>query len=106
MDTCGGRTSASKSAFSGQSGHFPWQHRVASSGRMRLPASRAKLPYLAELLERRFLLAGNAVIQWVNRGNDGFDTYYKASAGLARGLVDHAIADWQQVIRNFNYADG
>lgn len=58
----------------------------------------------AEPLEARRLLAVDIV--WLNRGLDGFDTFYGANAAAARNVVDRAIADWEQVITSFNRIDG
>jgi hypothetical protein len=53
-----------------------------------------------ECLEERALMA----IVWTNRGTtDAFNTWYGANAATARSIVDHAIADWNRVITNFNY---
>src|SRR5712692_128851 len=56
-----------------------------------------------EYLEERTVLS---VIQWTNRGNDGFDAVFGANAGLARDAAAAALLAWQNVITNFNYADG
>src|SRR5262249_28874499 len=58
-----------------------------------------------EGLEDRALMS---TITWVNRGSifDGFDIAFGTRAALARSVVDAAIASWQSVIANFNYADG
>ena len=63
-----------------------------------------------EDLEGRALLAN---IIWANQGDtaqnpydaDTFDHYYGANAPLARSIVLQAIADWDRVIVNFNYAN-
>ena len=53
-----------------------------------------------EGLEERALLT----VVWTNRGTtDNFGTYYGANATTARSIVDHAIADWNRVLLNFNY---
>lgn len=56
-----------------------------------------------EYLEDRTVLS---VIQWTNRGNDGFDAVFGANANLARDAAAAALLAWQNVITNFNYADG
>jgi len=59
--------------------------------------------WVAEPLESRRLFS---TIVWANRGaGDGFDATFGASAAAARAVVDAALADWQQVIQNFNFAD-
>src|SRR6266849_6205359 len=58
---------------------------------------------LLECLEDRTMLS---VIQWTNRGNDGFDAVFGANANLARDDAAAALMAWQNVISNFNYADG
>jgi hypothetical protein len=60
-----------------------------------------------EHLERRALLS----INWLNDGSvnnsnaDLFNTYYAGNADQARAIVRRAIADWESVISNFNYAE-
>jgi hypothetical protein len=56
-----------------------------------------------EYLEERTVLS---VIQWTNRGNDGFDAVFGANANLARDAAAAALLAWQNVITDFNYADG
>jgi Ca2+-binding RTX toxin-like protein len=50
-------------------------------------------------------------IIWDNRGNsgsdsDGFAATYGANATIARAIIDRAINDWEEIIVDFNYADG
>jgi hypothetical protein len=49
-----------------------------------------------------------STISWTNRGqaSDNFATVFGTQADTARGVVDAAIAAWQNVIQNFNYSDG
>ena len=48
-----------------------------------------------------------ADIVWVNRlFGDNFASQYGTNEVIARTLVDRAIADWERVIHNFNYASG
>ncbi len=61
-----------------------------------------------ETLEDRTALS---TILWTNRGNafsdtDNFNAVFGGNAGAARSVVDAAIQAWQNVIVNFNYADG
>jgi Ca2+-binding RTX toxin-like protein len=46
-------------------------------------------------------MAGTAQIDWLNRGNDGFEFFPDPAA--ARSVVDDAIAAWEDVIQDFNY---
>ena len=65
--------------------------------------SSAALRSAVEPLESRQLLS---TINWTNRGvSDGF-TVYGVNANTARGIVDRAIDDWEQVISNFNFTGG
>jgi hypothetical protein len=54
-----------------------------------------------EPLVRRELLA----IMWANPATATFDDFYDDHAALARSIVERAIADWNEVITNFNYAE-
>jgi predicted outer membrane repeat protein len=54
-----------------------------------------------EHLEDRRLLA----INWINQSTSNFDLYYGANATLATEIVSRAVADWNVVITNFNYAE-
>lgn len=50
-------------------------------------------------------------IVWSNKGtgttdSDGFAATYGSNAAIARTIVDRAVADWNSVITNFNYAAG
>ena len=63
---------------------------------------------ICEQLETRRLLA---TIGWSNRGNssndsDGFNALFGSGANAARFVCDRAIADWEDVIVNFNYNGG
>lgn len=45
-----------------------------------------------------------STILWANQfTNSNFDAVYGANAAAARGVVNQAIADWQNAIPNFNY---
>jgi hypothetical protein len=61
-----------------------------------------------ECLESRCTLS---TINWTNRGAvgsdiDHFQQYYGAAqAAVARQIVDRAIADWQNVVTNFNNSE-
>jgi Ca2+-binding RTX toxin-like protein len=51
-----------------------------------------------------------STIVWLNQGSatndsDGFNAAYGSNAATARAIVNEAIADWQRVIVNFNYAN-
>jgi hypothetical protein len=54
-----------------------------------------------ELLEERTVLS----ITWANEFDplNGFDNSYHTQAGVARQIVERAIADWNKVITNFNF---
>jgi hypothetical protein len=54
-----------------------------------------------EALETRRLLA---TINWVNEFSDNFSSY-GADENQARNIVRRAIADWEEVIVDFNYDD-
>src|SRR5262245_2401651 len=47
-------------------------------------------------------------IVWSNRGqpSDNFDATFGTSAGIARNVVDAALAQWQRIITNWNRDDG
>src|SRR5688572_21216366 len=65
--------------------------------------------YVCESLEVRRMLS---TINWANRGSgpaddtDGFNATFGANAAQARLIVDRAIADWEEVIVNFNHTGG
>jgi hypothetical protein len=74
---------------------------------LRRPPSTSFRPWL-ETLEDRTL---PSTIVWINRGSatsdsDNFNAVFGANAATARADVDAALAAWQGVIQNFNYADG
>ena len=53
-------------------------------------------------VQTQVVLEHPARIDWVNRGqDDGFEIYPNPT--LARAIVDRAIADWEQIIKDFNY---
>lgn len=59
-------------------------------------------------MEDRTLLS---TLLWSNRGSalsdtDGFNAVFGARAATARAVVDAALHAWQNIILNFNYADG
>jgi hypothetical protein len=61
-----------------------------------------------EPLESRTLFS---TIAWTNRGtstndSDGFNALFGGNANQARLCFDRAIADWEEVIVNFNYSGG
>jgi hypothetical protein len=48
---------------------------------------------------------------WTNRGNsildsDGFNAVFAGNAATARAVVDAALSSWQNIISNFNFANG
>ncbi len=49
-----------------------------------------------------------STITWDNRGqtSDGFAAVFGANANVARSDVDAALADWANLISNFNYSNG
>jgi Ca2+-binding RTX toxin-like protein len=74
-------------------------------GRRGASSRRARLEL--EALEARTVLS---TIEWTNMGNsvddrDGFTAAFGANALQARSIVRRAIADWEDVILNFNYRD-
>jgi hypothetical protein len=68
----------------------------------------ARVRLCTEELEARTLLS---TIVWTNRGSatvdtDHFNAVFGANAGSARAVVDTALADWENIITNFNFANG
>lgn len=62
-------------------------------------ASRSGRRRSFEMLEERRLLA----INWTNAATNNFGTVFGADAPVAVALVNRAIADWEDVIADFNY---
>ena len=68
---------------------------------------RSRLPYRPRLLTLEDRVVPST-ITWDNRGqaSDGFAAVFGANANLARSDVDAALADWANLISNFNYSNG
>jgi hypothetical protein len=61
-----------------------------------------------EILEDRTLLS---TFVWTNRGSalsdtDSFNAVFGVNADTARAVVDSGLLTWQNIIQNFNFADG
>src|ERR1700736_1837181 len=85
---------------------FGWRRRWVT-GQQSLCQQQSWRPLL-ECLEDRTL---PSTILWTNRGDantdsDHFNAVFGNRAAAARTVVDAAVGAWQDVIQNFNFADG
>ena len=75
---------------------------AAVSKKQRRLANRRKLASHEPLEDRRML----STIVWDNRLFGDNLAVYGANEVVARQIVDRALGDWEEVIADFNYADG